>query len=160
MEQCLMPKRKEISFQFKFNNINTLRFIIDNRPDAIRDADAEGYKIQISGANFINITNNILGFDIIIDITTNDKSNIKVCELIQRVSFSVKNLDKIAIIKENEVSLPDQILLHLFSLSFSSARGILHEKLRGSIIEGLILPPINVKDIIANMRTPNKSEGL
>ncbi len=149
-----MDEEKKINIQFKFNEIATLKYFIDNRPDAVRDLKTEGYKFDISGANFVNAEHEILGFDIIVNISTNDDKNIKVCELFERVSFYINNFKEVVQLKDKTVTINDKILYHLFSISLSSVRGVLHEKLVGSIISGLIMPPINVKDFIADMKTP------
>lgn len=148
-----MDSKKEINFKFKFNEITTLRFFVDNRPDAVRDVNKEGYKIQIGGAHFFNSEKEIFGFDILIDVSTNDKKNIKVCELLNRVSFNIKNFKEVFIVKENEITIPDQILSNLFSLALSTSRGVLFEKTKGSILNNFILPPLNVKDFLKSMKS-------
>jgi len=152
-----MLEKEVIDFKFRFNEIKTLRFFIDNRPDAVRDLSVDGYQVRISGANFVNIEEEILGFDIAINLTTNDDKKIPVCELIQRISFDVKDLNNFVEINEKEITIHEFIISHLFSLSISSTRGVLHEKTIGSIIEGFILPPVNVKDIIENMKVSKTS---
>lgn len=66
------------------------------------------------------------------------------CELNVKNAFDVKSLAKIVKTKKNgEFDVPTDILSTIVSLSISTVRGILHEKLKGTIIQGEVYPLIN-----------------
>lgn len=54
---------------------------------------------------------------------------------------------------EGIVDIPQQLLATLFSLSISTARGVLIAKGAGTILERIILPVVNPMDFVRNLKT-------
>ncbi|TVQ65348.1 MAG: hypothetical protein EA360_09875 [Balneolaceae bacterium] len=81
--------------------------------------------------------------------TTGKKNPKLIAELIFRIEFDFQEL-KSVLIKESEdtFTLPDQLIVTLFSISYSTMRGVFFEKSRGTMAERLILPIIDPAGIL------------
>lgn len=65
-------------------------------------------------------------------------------ELKAEFSFKIKPFDEIVTDKgDNKFDIPDALMYNLASISISSARGILFEKLRGTALQNEIFPLVN-----------------
>lgn len=65
-------------------------------------------------------------------------------ELKVEFSFKIKPFDEVVSIKgEDSYEIPDALMHNLASISLSSARGILFEKLRGTALQNEIYPLVN-----------------
>ncbi len=70
--------------------------------------------------------------------------NDEFAELKVEFSFKIKPFNEIVINKgENAFEIPDTLMHNLASISLSSARGILFEKLRGTVLQNEIFPLVN-----------------
>ena len=80
-------------------------------------------------------------------IKSKDSTKIFV-ELKTVVDFNILPFHQVVAINGDKVSLPDPLLLNLFNIVIGTVRGILHEKLRGSILQNEMLPLIDLKQMI------------
>lgn len=65
-----------------------------------------------------------------------------------RMDFSVEPKAFSKLIKKNKLVLPKGFLIHLAALTVSTSRGILYSKLDGTELDHIILPAINVSEIL------------
>ncbi len=80
--------------------------------------------------------------------TTGKREPKLIAELIFKVKFDVHGLENILEKDGNDFILPDQFIVTLFSISYSSTRGVFYEKSRGTMAERLIIPIIDPKVIL------------
>lgn len=81
--------------------------------------------------------------------TTGKRDPKLIAELAFKVIFDVKGLEQF--IDENEegtIVVPDPLVVTLFSISYSTMRGVFYEKSRGTMAERLILPIIDPNIIL------------
>lgn len=81
--------------------------------------------------------------------TTGKKDPKLIAELIFKVEFEIQNLNDF-VTEEDEVNIPDSLVVTLFSISYSTMRGVFYEKSRGTMAERLILPIIDPTSILQN----------
>lgn len=79
--------------------------------------------------------------------TTGKKEPKRIAELIFKVEFEIQNLNDF-VTEEDEVNIPDSLVVTLFSISYSTMRGVFYEKSRGTMAERLILPIIDPTSIL------------
>lgn len=81
--------------------------------------------------------------------TTGKRDPKLIAELAFKVVFDVQGLEQF-VDDDNEdvIELPDQLVVTLFSISYSTMRGVFYEKSRGTMAERLILPIIDPKIIL------------
>jgi hypothetical protein len=70
-----------------------------------------------------------------------------IAELIFQIEFDVQGLENILKKEGENFSLPEQFIVTLFSISYSTMRGVFFEKSRGTMAERLIIPIIDPKNI-------------
>lgn len=141
-------KEKEIQFQMRISSINVLRFsqyeigeFDNNKNDAIEYQSDFGVKLLEESSE--------------ISVESTVKLKVKeldayIGELKVIMKFNILPFDTI-IKKENEnFKIPDMLLLNLLNIITGTIRGILYEKLRGTILQNEIFPLINVKDLLKN----------
>jgi hypothetical protein len=112
MENSNKPEKIE----FKITEIRAIKFQIDNRQDAIRDVKTEGYKFEIKVSAFFQKEQKLVGFDIELNISTNDDKKIPVGFLLQRTSFSIKQFDSAVKIDNNQINMDSQLMKHFLSV--------------------------------------------
>lgn len=64
--------------------------------------------------------------------------------------FKIKEYSWNDLINDNEIKFPKNFILHLAMLTIGAARGILHAKTEKSNYHSVLLPTINVNEIIGN----------
>lgn len=139
-------KEKELQFQMRISSINVLRYsqydIGDFDPNEI---DAIEYQSDF-GVKIIENSSELA-------VETTVKLKVKKLddyfgELKVLIKFNISPFDSV-IKKEGEgFQIPDILIYNLFNIVAGTIRGVLHEKLRGTILQNEVFPLINVKDLI------------
>ena len=80
--------------------------------------------------------------------TSGKKEPKLIAELIFKVEFEIQNLNDVVTKKEEGFNIPDSLVVTLFSISYSTMRGVFYEKSRGTMAERLILPIIDPTSIL------------
>lgn len=129
----------------------------------------ESYSFRNPTQEFNAIDKGFLGFHFsfhfginqessIIVIKVNTKGSVKETEeellnSIVSFIFQVKELDSLVVIEEGQekMSLPNEVLEVLVSISISTLSGILFEKNKGTIIQNEIIPVADPKAIISGL---------
>lgn len=74
-------------------------------------------------------------------------------ELKAEFTFKIKPFNEIIIDNgKDKVDIPDALMHNLASISISSARGILYEKLRGTALQNEIFPLVNPVDLFGEKK--------
>lgn len=138
-----MEQERKLNIDFGIKEISTLKFSLNNIPGGI-DITKENIQFQIMPRSFINYENNIIGFEIAVNIFLEKNGRDNICELITRSSFEVSNLKEfVPLEKKDTPDLPMNFMQTLLSISLSTTRGILIAKTEGSILNGICLPILN-----------------
>jgi hypothetical protein len=115
------------------------------------------FEINFSDTVEINFSNQ-MGFNLvankriltpIFDIEISQKKKV-FCKLSTEVSFNIseESWTKLQMGQEKFINFPKQILLIFGSLTVGTARGVLHSKLVNTEYERVILPPINLEEMM------------
>lgn len=139
-------KEKEIQFQMRISSINVLRFSqydIDdfdaNKPNAIEYQSDFGVKALSETS----------------EIAVETTLKLKVQELDSYfgelkvlMKFHINPFDNVVKQVEDGFQIPDLLIFNLFNILTGTLRGILYEKLRGTILQNEVLPLIDIKDLL------------
>jgi hypothetical protein len=139
-------KEKEVQFQMRISSINVLRYSqydIDefdpNKVDAIEYQSDFGLKTLSETS----------------EIAVETTLKLKVQELDSYfgelkviMKFHITPFDTVVKKVENGFQIPDLLMFNLFNILTGTLRGILYEKLRGTILQNEVLPLINIKDLM------------
>lgn len=144
----------QIEFALRYSNINVLSY---SQYDISKIDDKKEASIEFQSNFQVKIlkdTSEIVIFSTINLLSIDTKALL--AELKIECYFEIKPFDKVIIQKsETEFQIPDDLLIQLISLSVSTIRGILHEKLKGTNLQKEIFPLINPKDLL-NKENQNK----
>jgi hypothetical protein len=151
-----MKEAEKMQIGFKFKMIKTLKFSVNNTDEAYK-AKKEELQFNISAANFLDVENSVIGFDITIGVFIDKELTKQIADLIVRTEYELTKLSEI--IKhdtnKNRILLPDQLMMTLLSVALSSARGILAAKTEGSVLEGVYMPIIDPTKFRTNVPIEN-----
>jgi len=100
----------------------------------------------------IEIDKNNEQIKIILKIQINDsETKDEICSTAVRFTFTIVNLNKLPKQdKGKKILIPTRLMHDLFSSSYSTLRGILYEKFLGTLLNGVLLPLININELIPN----------
>ncbi len=141
-----MKKQKDLKkIEFRLKEIDTVNYSIytpKNLDVKIDDAYfifKSGFKIDYD-KQFIITNLETMAFEIV------EKKEIY-CKIELLFLFHFKDM-KIFKISDKVFRFPDEILRVLMDISYSTTRGILYEKWRGTYLDKIILPSIDINSLI------------
>lgn len=144
-------KEKEIQFQMRISSINVLGFSqydIDdfdpNKPDAIEYQSDFSVK-ALSETSEIAVETTL---KLKVQELDNYFGDLKVL-----MKFHITPFDNVVKQVEDGFQIPDLLIFNLFNILTGTLRGVLYEKLRGTILQNEVLPLINIKELIEEKGT-------
>ncbi len=156
MKQKLL-KVEAKGFQYGLHLIKKLTSYL-NSPDSleIKKLDEEKISIRKSFKMSFNYANGILTIKIIIDFLCRAENPEPLKLFGTTVQCDFKLLEFEEILKKNEkdlVNIPDDLLITLLSVSYSTARGILAAQTAGTDYSNFFLPLVNVSEFKTMLKT-------
>lgn len=142
-----MDKEESKKINFRFAKINTSKF---SQFDLEKEFDKTEEPLTNFNSSFqfkVEPTTETVSCKVSVKVSIIETKEL-FCELIVENDFIVKPLNEIIRGKHDEIEgdsygLPTEVLRTIVSLSISTVRGILYEKLKGTIIQDEIYPIIN-----------------
>ncbi len=128
--------KQNISFQFE--TIELLEFSMIT-PDKEVEAKTQ-YKLDINIEHRFNIEYNRIFVILSIDII-DENNDAKLSSFKISCVYNIKDLNEF--VNDNKLSLPDEMITTLNSISLSTCRGILFSSLKGTFLHNVILPIID-----------------
>lgn len=144
----MKDKGKEIQFQMRISSINVLRFSqYDIGEFALDKNDAIEYQsdfnikiLEESGEVAVETT---------VKLKVKDLDSL-FGELKVLMKFSITPFDSVIIKEKNGFQIPDMLMFNFFNLITGTIRGILYEKLRGTVLQNEVFPLIDLKDLLVS----------
>lgn len=141
-----MAKNNEEGLKFRISTLEDLGYTF-KKPEESVPTD----RIDFSMENSLDIDeeSGTITFVLTPQFTTGKRDPKLIAELAFKVVFDVQGLEQfVGNDDEDVVELPDQLVVTLFSISYSTMRGVFYEKSRGTMAERLVLPIIDPKIIL------------
>jgi len=138
-----MDKQNSFKLKYKLQDIKTTKFILE-QPNKEK---YKNFSIEFGVGCKIEPDDEVIYISLGVNVFDNEKHEYKLCEHIvefKYVTIGLKNVER----KGNAVKLPDSFLLSLLSISYSTLRGIIHEKCASTYLKNLIIPIIDPKDLL------------
>lgn len=140
-----MTEENKITLEMKFDGIKIINFSQSNL-----DFDNDKKNIIEFQTDFqFNVYNDsskigcLLNLKVIVPNFEEEFAELKV-----EFFFIIRPFDKVVLkTDDDKYGIPDALMHNLASISISTARGILFEKLRGSVLQNDIFPLINPADL-------------
>ncbi|MEX0780338.1 MAG: hypothetical protein WD037_11400 [Balneolales bacterium] len=133
--------------KFKINRLITLDFLIKEHPIEDIENKKDDINLAIKSSFHPEPQENLLFVDIFLEaVYKREKKSYKLFNLNNRVVFELKDINHVLDKKINEKGR--QLLTTLASIAFSTTRGTLNEKLRGSRYDSFILPIVNPTELV------------
>lgn len=128
-------------FTFRIKHISTLEFSIKNISNDETFLN-DNFSFDIAPQLFIG-SDKTIGFNTIINVFSKGNPDL-VCTLHTQIIFEIINFeDFIDPNNSNSLSIPDQLIQTLLSITISTSRGILSAKTEGTILKNAYLPVLN-----------------
>lgn len=147
-----MDNNNQISFGLRFSKINVLSYTQNNISDIETKNDA---KIEYLSSFQLKVYQELSEIAILatIKLVLNDTKEL-FAELKVECHFEVKPFENAVKLSANktEFEIPNDLLVHLSSLSVGTIRGILHEKFKGTPLQKEVFPLINPKELLNSQK--------
>lgn len=140
-------KNNHINFQFK--NIEVLDFSLNFPGKLINELDTFHFDIQIQ--HRINEANNLLIVDTSFTIFHKNKTT-KLGSFKMASVYVVENLLDYKTNDKNKLTLPDDFVTTVNSISLSTARGVMYSHFKGTFLHGAMLPIVDPKAFLPNIQ--------
>lgn len=148
-----MTDVKKMTFEMKFDGIKIINFSQSNLEFDKDSKPKVEFRTDFAFGVFPDLSK--IGCLLTIKVLL-PELNEEFAELKAEFGFKIKPFDKVVTDKgEDAFEIPDALMHNLASISISSARGILFEKLRGTALQNEIFPLVNP----ANLFGQNKRQG-
>lgn len=142
----MQAKEKSVSFGLRISNIKILRY---TQSELIKDFDPSADPLISFDTNFsLKVIKDkeqiacLVGVKLIVKETSEEFAEINIEYL-----FDVKEFNAVIIPiegKDGQYNILDDLIENIISISTSTTRGILFEKLRGTIVQKDIFPLLNL----------------
>jgi hypothetical protein len=139
-------KDKNKSFSLRYKNIRVLKY---SQFDLIKDFDEKCKTLINYQSNFNfkitskeNIISCFINIEMIVVETEELFSELKIENI-----FDIENLSEVIIVDNEKMRVPDALIQTIASLSISTARGVLSEKLKGTFAQNEVYPIVDLASL-------------
>lgn len=123
--------------------------IVESSVKEVSEKRTGEFNINVAHTTMHNLKDQRVKIGLHIDLSTKDNSNGGKANFIIDFHFQVKNLNNFYELKdENHPVFSGLLIATLLGLSFSTARGIIFERLSNTNLQGIILPVVDPKDML------------
>ena len=139
-------KDKNKSFSLRYKNIRVLKY---SQFDLIKDFDEKSKNLINYQSNFtfkINSKENIISCFVNIEMIVIETEELFSELKIENV-FDIENLSDLILADDGKMKVPDALIQTIASLSISSARGVLSEKLKGTFAQNEVYPIVDLASL-------------
>jgi len=142
--------RSEKPIEFRLRNIQMTKCSFQNPDRPIQEDQELGFSFEF-GVRFDEEKSEI-NIDVDSKIYFSPKQKLIIGEIKTVTCFSINNF-KDFVYKKNHFEFPEDFVIMLLSISFSTLRGIIVEKSTSILQYQVILPIINIKEIIEKQKS-------
>ncbi|MBU0713337.1 hypothetical protein KJ762_06820 [bacterium] len=139
-----MPKTEK-PIEFRLKNIQIAKCSFQKPENAIQEDQELGFSF-IFGVQF-NEENGEIIIELAANIYLSPEQKIVIGEIKADTHFAINNFSDF-VVKKNQFAFPEDFIIMLISISFSTLRGVVIEKSASTLQHQVILPVINVKEIV------------
>ena len=139
-----MANNVDIQFQMRISALNVVRF---SQYDFDGAVDPEEIDFHSNFGVKINAELSEIAIEITVQLKIKD-ADIKLSELKVVMKFEIHPFHKVIVQENDEFRVPDQIMINLFNIAAGTIRGIIHERLKGTELQAVIFPLLDVNSLL------------
>jgi len=138
-------KRSELSVSIQLKGIELLESCIVHPKQQISGSNVFHFDIKIE--HKVSIEKNIIAVVASVDIF-NENKDVKLGSLTSSCIFEIRNIAELVHSSNNQINLPEDMLISLNSITISTARGIMFNQFKGTFLHNAFLPIIDPTSFI------------
>lgn len=131
-----------LSIDFQLKGIELIEACLNHPKQAATDLKVFHFDMKLE--HKLNFENKLIIVIIYIDLF-NEKRDLKLGSLTSSCIFEILNFTDFIDIKTNNISLPDDFLVTINSITISTARGIMFNQFKGTFLHNAFLPIVDPK---------------
>lgn len=140
-----MENKKDIQFQMKISSINVLKYAQFDLNETI-DKNSIEYQSDF-GVQIMEDTSEI-GIETTVNIKIQGTDKL-LGELKTLIKFNLNPFEAVVKKESENFQIPNPVMLNLFHIVAGTIRGILHEKFKGTMLQGEVFPLIDVNQLLS-----------
>jgi len=144
-----MVQQKELKIKYRLQKIKIINFNFSIQDD--KNVNFDQPHIEIVLNRNIDINKEVIIITLSINLFSDEAHEYRLCTLTVEFSFhtiGIKDMKK----NGNQLIIPNDFILSLVSISYSTCRGIFFEKCASTCLSNLILPLINPRDLLPRQK--------
>lgn len=142
-------RNKKVQIGFRLKTVQVTECAFRKPEQEIQKNQNFGFSFSF-GVNFDN-DEKAIAIEIGIKIFFSPEQKKKLGTIVSNTIFKIQDFEKFVSVDNYE--FPEDFIIMLMSISFSTLRGIVVEKTASTLQHSIILPIINVKEIIKNQKS-------
>lgn len=147
-----MPKMEK-QIQFRIKNIQITECSFRKPKQEIQKDQNFGFSFSF-GVNFDKVNSEIM-IEVAVNIYLSPKQKVVIGEIKAVNHFDINNFSDF-VINKDQFAFPEDFIVMIMSISFSTLRGIVLEKTASSLQRSIVLPVININEIVKNKKPEDK----
>ena len=140
---------KELQIGFRLKTVQITECAFRKPEQEIQKNQNFGFSFTF-GVNFSKENSEII-IEVGARIFLSPKQQIVIGEITTKTHFEINNFNEF-VEEESRFAFPEDFIIMLMSISFSTLRGIVVEKTASTIQQSIVLPVININEIIRNQK--------
>lgn len=140
-------KNKEQEFTLGFNRIRTISFAFKEPEHKIEKKTP--IQFHYEWQFMVNPESDEIASRL--RTTAKEKEDSELGSMEIEFLFHVKDLEKLRS-PDQKIELPEELIRIIANLTISTARGIFFEKGRGTVLEKIIIPPVDLSDLLSRIK--------
>lgn len=150
-----IKKTKQIDFKLGLVSIKTTKFSMNEPQEEYNSEEKDITEFETTIDFSVNQETEQIKVDIITTLKIKETNEV-FFELVNEIVYHINPIDAILLINKNEdgtnvVSILNEIIRTLFSISMGTVRGIVHEKLRGTRFNNEMIPLLDPNSFIEKL---------
>jgi hypothetical protein len=122
---------------------------IIEHPDDSMPIEIKGFKTDVAFKTALNLEDKLVKTELELKIETDSEGSASaICNYYIHFIFYISNLNDLAKIENNALIVSKSLHSTLASVSYSTARGMLLDRLQNTVFEDFILPIVNSNNLI------------
>ena len=145
-------RENKVSIRFRYQRIYKHSFF-ENYSDSLdKKAIAENTEYRIETSMSVKPAQQVIVIGINAYLFTKSKNPQELLGIKTSHDFLIENFAEVIKTENDQCNLPDNFVINLLSMSYSSVRGMLFESITEPSYKRVLLPLINLKDFFENIK--------
>jgi len=137
--------KKEIPINFQLKGIELLDVCLNHPKNVNPGSNVFHFNIKLE--HKLNVENKFIAVIIYIDLF-NEQRDLKLGSITASCIFVIDNINDFVDSKSKKISLPEDFITTINSITISTARGIMFDQFKGTFLHSAFLPIVDPKSFV------------